>query len=424
MSTRRAWGQAANLRSRNNPAYGWVVLSTFTLNYSVIVIALFTLGLLLPEISNELSLSPSEQGLLASSVLFGNLIFEIPANWFFSRFRPWKVAGISFVGAALFVSIGAWAPTFAVLLIARMGLGVFYLSSHAPRTLVILHWMPSKHIGLANGILFGVIEALEGVGFIIIPLILVWLGDWRDTLYTWAMVCMIAAILWWVLGRDRVGSETVDRDRTPVTNLVSSLFKYREPWILGLGAAGSVGGRFAFGTFWPTYTGDEYGTAVTLAGLIIGLISIFSFPAILGVTILPFFARRTPLLLMICGIGLCATYLGMLFTDSLPILFLLGAINGLTFSFFPAIMTVLYRLSGITPRGLAIAVALLMTLNWAGAALGPFTTGFIQEATDNLRLALVIPSLGPLLLTAAGLMLSDRGTKIIRLGLSSIRASD
>ena len=399
------------------------MLSTFTLNYSVIVIALFTLGLLLPEISEELSLSPSQQGLLASSVLFGNLIFEIPANWWLSRFRPWKVAGASFVGAAVFVAIGGWAPTFAILIIARLGLGVFYLSSHAPRTLVILHWMPPKQIGLANGILFGVIEVLEGIGFIIIPLILVWLGGWRDTLYAWSVVCMVAAGLWLVLGRDRIGSESRSRDRALIKNPLSSLFKYREPWILGFGAAGSVGGRFAFGTFWPTFTGDEYGTAVTMAGLIIGLISIFSFPAIMGVTILPFFSRRTPLLLMICGAGLCATYLGMLFTGSLPLLFLLGAINGITFSFFPAIMTTLYRLDGITPRELTIAVALLMTLNWAGAAIGPFLAGFVQEATDDLRLALIIPSFGPLFLAAAGLMLSDKGTKIMRPKFSPITDS-
>ena len=48
--------------------------------FSMVVIAIETIGLLLPQISEELSLSLSQQGWLASSVLFSNLILEIPAT--------------------------------------------------------------------------------------------------------------------------------------------------------------------------------------------------------------------------------------------------------------------------------------------------------------------------------------------------------
>ena len=116
------------MRLRQAPTYGWVVLGSFTLNYSVAVSAILTLGLLLPSISDELSLSPSQQGWLAASVLFANLIFEIPFNWTLSRYRPWRVSAVSFIGAAVFVAFNAWAPTFAVLLLARIGLGLIFLT--------------------------------------------------------------------------------------------------------------------------------------------------------------------------------------------------------------------------------------------------------------------------------------------------------
>ena len=61
-----------------SPTYGWTVLGSFTLSYSVAVSAILTLGLLLPSISDELS--PYQQGRLAAQVLFANLIFEIPFN--------------------------------------------------------------------------------------------------------------------------------------------------------------------------------------------------------------------------------------------------------------------------------------------------------------------------------------------------------
>ncbi|MEE9198369.1 MAG: MFS transporter, partial [Dehalococcoidia bacterium] len=368
----------------------------------------------------ELSLSPSQQGLLASSVLFGNLIFEIPINWWFSRYRPWRISIVSFAAAGLFVAFNGWAPTFAVLIIARVGLGVVYLSTQAPRTLVILQWIPRKHIGLANGVMFSILEAFEGAGYIAIPLILVWSGDWRTTLYAWAVVCMVASGLWFFVGRDRDSSDYRERIRSQVKTPLGSLFKYKEPWLLGLGVAGAVSSRFAIGTFWPTYTGDEYGTSVMLAGSIIGLMAIASAPTMLGVSVFPIFVRHTSTLLVICGIGLSATYSGILFTGSLPLLFLLGIANGMTFSFFPAVMTRLYGLPGIRPREVAVAVALIYTLLWGGAALGPLVAGFVQEATDDLRLALVITSMTSLSLSIVGLLLSGKGRRAAEPSLAPV----
>ena len=335
------------VRSGENPNYGWVVLCTFTINYTLPIIAIQTLGLLLPEISDEFSLSPVQQGWLASSVLFGNLIFEIPLNWWTSRYRPWRVASISFASAALFVAFNAWAPTFAVLLIARVCLGFATLTAQAPRTLVILQWIPSKHTALANGVLYSIIEGFIGLGSIVIPLILVWVGDWRDTLYIWAGVCLVVSIIWFFVGRDRVTPEHRDQMFSQAGTPMASILKYKEPWILGIGVAGVFGGYMAFTTFWPTFTHDEYGTAITWAGLIIGLMGIASVPAMLGLTALSSFGRHTPMLLAISGLGVSLTYIGLLYTGSLPLLLLLGIINGMTFYFLPLVATTLYRLPGI-----------------------------------------------------------------------------
>lgn len=411
------------MRLKENPAYGWVVLSTFTLNYSVVVIVFMTLGLLLPDISEELSLSPSQQGWLASSLLIGNLVFEIPLNLWLSHYRPWRISSIAFIAAALMVGLQGWSPTFAVLLVARIGLGLFYLSSQPPRTLVILQWMPRKHIGLANGVMFSLLGFLEGVGFILIPLILVWLDDWRTTLYVWAGVCLVASVMWLLIGGDRITPEFQERMRSQVKTPLGSLFRYREPWLMGLGMAGTVGGRFAFDTFWPTFTGDEYGTAVTTVGLIIGVISMAGAPAMLGVTIKPLFARYTPVVLTISGLGLSLSYIGMLLTGSIPLLFLFGIINGLSFGFFPLMMATLYNLPGIKPRELAVAVALIYTLMWVGGSTGPLITGFVQEATGDLRMALIITSLGPLALSVSGLVLSSRKREVIETEVAPIAGS-
>ncbi|MCH8089170.1 MAG: MFS transporter [Chloroflexi bacterium] len=406
------------MKLRENKSYGWVVLSAFTLNYGAVVITFMTLGLLLPAISEELSLSPSQQGWLASSLLFGNLLFEMPLNWWLSRYRPWRVSSVAFLTTALIVALQGWSPTFAVLLAARIGLGLFWLSSQPPRTLLILQWMPKKQIPLANGVLFSLLAVVEGLGFIAIPLLLVWLGNWRSTLYFWAGVCLVLSVMWVFIGGDRLSPEYIERMRSQVKTPLSSLFRYKEPWIMGLGLAGTIGGRLAFDTFWPTFTGNEYGIALTVAGLIIAVISIAGAPAMLLSTSLPFFANRTPMMLTVCGLGLTASYLGIIFTGSLPLLFLLAIVNGLSFGFFPLMLASLYDLPGIKPREVAVAVALVYTLMWAGATAGPLVTGFVQEATGNLQLALFITSIGPLALTIAGLTLMKSSRRPVEPRLS------
>ena len=406
-----------DLDSTKIPRYGWVVLGSFTFNYTLALIPVLTLGLLLPDISDEFSLSPSQQGWLASSVLFANLIFEVPINWLTSRYPVWRVSSVCFVAATLFLALHGWAATFPVLIIARVGLGFWLMSTEAPRTLVILQWMPKRYISTANGVVFSTIEAILGVGWVIIPFILAWMGSWRDTLYLWAGVCLFANVLWIALGRDRITPEYSERISSQVETPLGSLFKYKEPWILGIGMAGAVAGRSAFGTFWPTFTQDYYDTSLTMAGLIIGVVAFAGSPAMLGASTIPYLVRRSPLVLTVCGVILTGSFIGTLFTDSSPLLFLSGIGVGVGFAFMPVMMTRLYEQPGIRPREVAVGIALIFTMLWGGSAIGPLVVGLIQEATDNLRLALVITSLAPLALSGAGLAISGRRERVDETGL-------
>ena len=35
--------------------------------------------------------------------------------------------------------------------------------------MLLIHWIPSRHVGKANGIMFSILETTIGVGFILIP---------------------------------------------------------------------------------------------------------------------------------------------------------------------------------------------------------------------------------------------------------------
>jgi predicted MFS family arabinose efflux permease len=96
----------------------------------------------------------------------------------------------------------------------------------------------------------------------------------------------------------------------------------------------------------------------------------------------------------------------MVLTGSVSVIFVMSIINGFAWTFFPILITVPFNLRGIQPRELAVAFSFTMMLISVGQALGPLFTGYIQEATGDLKLAMVIMSFVPVTLVMAGTTLS------------------
>ena len=410
-------GNSGSDKGEDRPFYGWGVLGVFTFGFSTLIIAMISLGLLLPEISEELSLSPSQQGWLGSSVLFGNVLFSIPINWWVSRYRPWRVATISFLAGTLFVAFGAWAPTFAVLLLARIGLGLVQQAIRAPRTLLIIQWFSRKQILAANGFSISIVDLFLGTGLILIPLLMEWVGGWRNTMYTWALVCLGATVLWMILGRDRVTPEYTEQIRFDGGSPLVILRKYREVWFIFMCVFGFMLGRMAFSVFWPTLMQDEYSIKATTIGYLVGTMSYAMAPSELFLTMAPLLVRHRTTVLVACGLAQCLSYVALIFIGSVPLLVLLAIVNGASFGFFPVLMAMIFNLPDIKPREVAIASSMMFTVMWGGGALGPILVGFVQEATGDLQLALLITSLAPISVVIGGLLLGVQQRTLALRGL-------
>ena len=398
-------------RPTDSPTYAWVVIGTFLANYSLVDIAALTIGLLLPSISDEMDLSGTQQGLLSSAVVVGNLVFEIPANAWLSRYRPWRVASIAFIASAFFTVLNGWSPNFIIFLAMRLLLGFAYVVCKVPRTLVLLQWVSRRRIPLANGIVFSVIDSMSGVGFIVIPIVLGILADWRLTLYVWAAIIFAAALVWLVLGKDRYTPEYRAGIQSQVGTPLTAMFKYKEPWLMGFGTGGAIAARIGFTTFWPTFTQDVFAISLTFSGIVIGMVSIASTPGKLAVSIIPSLVKHPSMVLFVCGFLTCGSFVGMLYTDSPALLLFLGFINGIGFCYFPLMVTELYELPNIRPRELTVAVSVMFTLLWVGGFLGPLVVGVIADATQDLRYALFIISFGSLSLSISALLLSAFGKR-------------
>jgi fucose permease len=87
---------------------------------------------------------------------------------------------------------------------------------------------------------------------------------------------------------------------------------------------------------------------------------------------------------------------------------LLFVVQSAGWTFFPSATTIPYELPGIKPRETVVAISTLFMSLWGGSFVGPIMSGLIKDFTGDIRLALVVTSLAPLLMTFGALFLSKK----------------
>ena len=161
----------------------------------------------------------------------------------------------------------------------------------------------------------------------------------------------------------------------------------------------------SFLAFYPTLMLEDYGISLTLSGGILASGVILGGVGGLGVGYAAAALARERSFLQGLAVIMIVSNVGMLLTGWLPGLFMLSLMNGIAWAFFPILITVPFNLRGIRPRELAVAFSFTMMMTSIGTSLGPLITGFLQEATGDLKLTLFIMSFTSVSLILAGMTL-------------------
>ena len=374
------------------------------------MVGALVLGVLLPVMSEDLGLSPLEQGWLGSSAIMGSLILSIPFGLWMSRFRPKLLTTITLFLGAGFVFMQAEAANFAILLVGRLLFGITPVAREASRVLLVRQWLPAKEIQLSSGILNAVFGIALTVSFVVAPILLeAFDNDWRKTLYAWGYFSVGMAVAWLLFGRENRSVAYEQEEQSQEGSPMKSLFKYKEPWLLGVGILGYAIAQMSQFTFWPIYMKSEYGMSEVRAGIIIGVVGVVV--AVGGMVMLPVIKRFGGYRIPLIGIGIviAVTSVAVLFTGSLPILIVTFIINGLARGGFWVPFTSLpFELPGVRPREAAVIQGMMFSMLWLGSFVGPVMVGSVQTATGSLQLAMIISALCPMAVSGAGLLISSR----------------
>ncbi len=392
--------------------YRWTVMVVWLFSSVSSFMVLNTLGILLPAISADLDLSPSQQGLLGSASHWGNIALAIPLSWATSRLSPKWLTAATLLVATGCLFLQSWAPVFIVLLAGRLMFGISNIAQMPARALLTRQWFPPREVIYLNGlsnVLFGLVV---GGGLVLAPVILdLTNGDWRATLRIFGLYFAGITLLWTLVGRERTNVADQDVVAEKGLDVVKGALGHRDLWIGGLGFAGATMSFGAFLAFYPTLMLEEFDISLRLSGMILALGVVVGGIGGIGIAWAASTHGREGNYLQVLGILMICTNLGMVLTGSVPALFVLSFFNGVAWAFFPILVTIPFHLPGIRPRELAVAFAFTMMSTSVGTSLGPLFTGYLQEGLDDLKMALFLISFTSISLILAGSTLRFRSQR-------------
>jgi predicted MFS family arabinose efflux permease len=386
--------------------YGWVVISILRLGDIFVAMTGFTLGILLPDITKEFSLSPVQQGILGTVFFLGFALFSLPTSLWLTRYSPRRVVLIAITGASLLLFLQGWSPVFAVLLLGRFLFVVLAVSRSAPEVLLMSQWFKPGQIALVNSFAFGVFGIGQTIGLLLAPFLLLALGSWREVYYLFGLGLLVVALLWLLLGRERQGQEA-PASRESLLAPARAVLRRGDIWML---AACQVGASVAFAsylTFWPTFMVEEHSFSLKQAGPLLSLYAVGGIAGSFASGPISNLLRSRKFLIWPSGLALPFLYLGLLMSQSpLLLAILLSGAGFFAFVSGPIIVTIPFDLN-LKPREIAIAIALTRTLNPLGGAMGPFLVGAVQQLTGSLSWGLLVVVPFPITLLLAGLLLPE-----------------
>jgi ACS family glucarate transporter-like MFS transporter len=159
------------------------------------------------QMRQEYGIDKIRLGWVFSAFLIGYAAFQVPAGWLAARFGPRKLLTAALIWWSLFSIATALVPpdgqhAILMLAIVRFALGIGEAAVYPAGNQFVSRWVPAQERGKANGLIFAGVGAGSGLTPPLITAIIAGSG-WRASFYVCAVIGVIAAILWYVVARDR-----------------------------------------------------------------------------------------------------------------------------------------------------------------------------------------------------------------------------
>ena len=369
----------------------------------------FAIGLLLPDMSEDLGLRRVQEGVLSSAFFLGQVLLTIPMSQLLSRFPPIRTMGVAYAGGAGLLLVAWLVPVYWVQVMVRFFIAVLFVTIQPVRTLLVGAWFRRDEIAFANSVFnsgFGLVQALA---FLASGPLLALLGGWRAMMALFTALALAGAVAWAILGRRAprppVAAEgPLLASRPGVSPL--RVMRRSQVWWLSLTGTGAGLTWATYITFWPAFARDHRGLTDGEIGLVLGCSAIAVIPgSLIAARVLRWFGGRLPFLVATTLIQIPAYGL-LMATDQVVLLAIIAFCSGLTWLYFPILLTVPFEMEDMNDREIAVATAFFVTMNTAALTVGPLLAGVLGEWV-SMRAVLIGIAFAPLMSTVGALLLGN-----------------
>ncbi|MBI2847657.1 MAG: MFS transporter, partial [Chloroflexi bacterium] len=357
----------------------------------------------------------AQSGVLGSMAQLAGVLFTIMSALTLVRFRPKLVYFISLVLTAVFGFLIGQARSFITILLPYLFMGATNVVREVPDTLLRVQWIPRTELGRVMAITNGMGALGQSVGIMLVPLLLVFLGGWRNLFSLFALGMMVLAVVWFIFARERVTSAYKD-GMASQNSLVSlkAVLKRKEIIMVAVATLGIPSAYATTSLFLPTYLVEERNMPLTTVGFIAGMMPI---GGVVGNLIAGFLSDKIGLrkpVIWPAGFTIPLFYLGA--TMPVPVWLLTVCtffIGFLAWAPLVALRSIPFELTGIKPSEVAVGQSVIQTVTMLGIIVAQPLVGGIADIIGSVGTALRIVAIFPLLLGVMGLLLPETGPKSI-----------
>lgn len=364
-----------------------------------------SVGPVLPEIRAEFGLSATAASLVSTLpiLMFGFGAMLVPR--LLNRVTPNRAVSVALVALAIGGTLRL-VPTVAVLYLGTIVIGLGVAVGNVVPSIITRRDFP-KNIGGVMGMIAGAISISAAIAALITYPLTKAIGSWRGALELWAILPLIA----WVVWRFYRHTETVDATLTTPRDM-RALFRNKLAWALVFYFGFQSMNYHSMNAWLPSILRDS-GIDPTIAGKQLALLVLLGFPA--GLLVPPLAAKfKSQVMLcvsfvIIFAIGLVGIYLfattGWWPNGTWLWVSLLGI--GLGSSFPLALTLVLLRSdSHETARDLG---SFMQGGGYMISAIGPLTLGLLKDLTHTWGAAFIALAVALLIQLLSGIVISRPG---------------
>jgi MFS family permease len=385
----------------------FAVLAACTITHFIIHIHIGALSPFLPIIKNELSLTLTEAGFVASITVFTMTVTHILVGYLGDKGIREKFIQITIILSSIIMLLSSLITSFLSLAICMALLGIAASGYHPSGLPKLAEWFPSKKRAHAAGI-----QSMGGVfGAAIIPLVGVILigilGGWRESFLFLGITGIIIFIPVVALMRYS-GNITVISEE--YSSVIGGADGWTKTFVISLGIKGIRSMTFqCISLLMPLYLVEAYGFEPLWAGSLASIMLIAGlFGEIFTMYLSDKIHRRVPFI--IASTGFVAPCL-LLLNYSLMGFYLILILILIGFFFFSGVPPLMAWLSEVSPKqSQGLAFGILFSIGAIPGALSPFFFGVIGDVY-GLEMSILFLVITATLSTVLALFLNESKIK-------------